>query len=343
MALATRRWLTMRFFTVTAAPLNAASVAARSPISHLKATLPGAPSCSLGAPDCAAFSVTVTAASGSQSTRTISAASIAAVWLSAMTTATGSPTCRAASDVSGMWGTIARSWTTPGIFFSFRRSQPQGSELTPVMSLPVKTATTPGCRSAAAVSILRMRAWACGLRTKAAYVMPGSFKSSTYWPRPVMNRGSSRRLIDFPNNRSAATVAMTSTSLLRGHVLGRPLDRLHDVVVTRAPAQVALELVADQLLGRLGVALEHLVDGHDHARRAETALEPVLLPEPLLDRVQLAVLRETLDGQDGRTVGLDREHRARLHRLAAEEDRARAALARVATDVCPGEPDDLPD
>ena len=92
MALATRRWLTMRFFTVTAAPLNAASVAVRSPISHLNATLPGAPSWSFGAPGAAALSVTVTAGSGSQSTCTFSAASTAASWLSAMTTATGSPT-----------------------------------------------------------------------------------------------------------------------------------------------------------------------------------------------------------------------------------------------------------
>jgi hypothetical protein len=170
----------MRLFTVTAALLKAASVAFRSPISHLKATLPGASAWICGAPDCAAFSVTVTAARGSQSTCTCSAASIAAAWLSAITTATGSPTCRAASDVRGMCGPIARSWTTPGMFFALRRSQPQGSELTPVMSLPVKMATTPGCFDAAAVSIFRIRAWAWGLRTKAAYVIPGSFRSSTY-------------------------------------------------------------------------------------------------------------------------------------------------------------------
>src|SRR5207249_7573034 len=121
-------------------------------------------------------------------------------------------------------------------------------------------------------------------------------------------------------------------SLLSGHVFGGPLDRLDDIVVARAATEVALELVPDLVFRRLRVAFEHLVGGHDHARRAEAALEPVLLPEALLDRVQLAVLRETLDCQDGRTVGLDREHRARLHRLAAEEDRARAALARVATE-----------
>src|SRR2546422_3008012 len=76
--------------------------------------------------------------------------------------------------MSGMWGTIARSWTTPGMFFSLRRSHPHGSEFTPVISLPVKTATTPGCFSAALASILRIFACACWLRTNAAYVMPGS-------------------------------------------------------------------------------------------------------------------------------------------------------------------------
>src|SRR6266699_1656730 len=135
-----------------------------------------------------------------------------------------------------------------------------------------------------------------------------------------MKRGSSRRLIDLPKSRSDATVAMASTSLLRGHVLGRPLDRLHDVVVTRASTQVALELVADQLLRRLGVALEHLVDGHDHPGGAEAALQPVLLPEPHLDRMELAILRQTLDGHDVRAVRLDGEEVAGLHRLTVHDD-----------------------
>src|SRR6266446_301985 len=173
--------------------------------------------------------------------------------------------------------------------------------------------------------------------------MPGSFKSSTYWPRPVMNRGSSRRLIDFPNRRSGATVAMASTSLLPGHVLGGPLDRLDDVVVARAPAEVALELVTDQLLGRPGIALEHLVDRHDHARGAEAALEAVLLPEALLDRMELAVLGQALDRHDVGAVRLDGEEVAGFDGLTVHEDRARAALARVTADVRPGEAHGLAD
>ena len=77
-ALATRRWFTMRFLTVTAAVLNAASTAAASPICHLKATLAGATSWICDAPFSAAFAVAVTAGRTFQSTFTFSAASSAA-------------------------------------------------------------------------------------------------------------------------------------------------------------------------------------------------------------------------------------------------------------------------
>src|SRR2546426_121595 len=60
--------------------------------------------------------------------------------------------------------------------------------------------------------------------------------------------------------------------LLPGHVFGRPLDRLDDVVIAGAPAEVAFQLVADLLLGGARIALEELgldlvtvrlaVDGH---------------------------------------------------------------------------------
>ena len=50
-----------------------------------------------------------------------------------------------------------------------------------------------------------------------------------------------------------------------------------------------------------------------------------------------AVGLEPLDGRDRRAVGLDGEHRARLHRPAVEQHRARAAAARVAADVGAGE------
>src|SRR6266550_8605302 len=68
----------------------------------------------------------------------------------------------------------------------------------------------------------------------------------------------------------------------RRHYLRRRLDRLDDVVVAGTAAEVALEPHADLLLGRVGVALEQLLGRHDHARRAEPALETMLVPEGLL-------------------------------------------------------------
>ena len=101
--------------------------------------------------------------------------------------------------------------------------------------------------------------------------------------------------------------------------------------------RLPVETVADLGVGGLGILREQVARGEDHARRAEAALQPVLLPERVLQRMELAVLREALDRRDLRAVGLDREDRAGLHGLAVEEHRARAALAGVAADVGAGQ------
>ena len=69
---------------------------------------------------------------------------------------------------------------------------------------------------------------------------------------------------------------------------GRRLHGAHDVLVAGAAAQVAFQAVAD-LLGRgIGRVLQQFVGGEDHPRRAEPALQAVLVPERFLDRVQRA-------------------------------------------------------
>ena len=77
---------------------------------------------------------------------------------------------------------------------------------------------------------------------------------------------------------------------------------------------------------------------HHHARRAEAALEAVVLLEGGLDGVHHLAVGQALDGRDLAPVGLDGEHRAALHRLAVDEHGARAAARRVAADVGAGEP-----
>ena len=112
-------------------------------------------------------------------------------------------------------------------------------------------------------------------------------------------------------------------------------------MVAGAAAEVARERLADLLLGRVRVALQQVGRGHDHARRAVAALQAVVLPERLLQRVQRAFLAHSLDRRDLGAVGLDGEQRAGLDRLAVEVDGARAAVGRVAADVRAGEPERL--
>src|SRR5207248_4104622 len=119
----------------------------------------------------------------------------------------------------------------------------------------------------------------------------------------------------------------------RGQLLGGLLHRLDDVVVARAAADVALEAVADLLLGGLRVLVEQRAGGDDHPRRAEAALQAVLVPESLLDGMELAGLGDALDGGDLPALELHGEERAALDGLAVDEHRARSALARVAADV----------
>src|SRR5262249_34233520 len=83
------------------------------------------------------------------------------------------------------------------------------------------------------------------------------------------------------------------------HGAGAGGNRLDDVVVSGAPAQVAVELVPDGLLVELvALATHHIERRHDHAGRAEPALQSVVLAERLLHRMQLVAPGHRLDGGD---------------------------------------------
>src|SRR5262245_50501882 len=89
--------------------------------------------------------------------------------------------------------------------------------------------------------------------------------------------------------------------------------------------------------------LQEVARAHQHAGRAETALQAVLLPEALLQRVERASLRQALDGLDGPVVGLDGEDGAALHRATVQAHGAGAAARRVTADVRAGQSEVLPD
>src|SRR5437867_8883706 len=162
--------------------------------------------------------------------------------------------------------------------------------------------------------------------------MPGSAKSSVYLACPVTSRGSSRRLIPEPSIRDAMGESSSGFHSRRGFS-----NRGDDVLVTGAATERAFDAMTHVGFARVGIAIDQIVGGHDHARRAEAALQTVLIPERLLHGMQLAVRGQTFDRDHGRPVGLNGQDRARLDGLAIDEDRTRAALAGVTTDVRAGQ------
>src|SRR5262245_34765035 len=81
-------------------------------------------------------------------------------------------------------------------------------------SSAVSTAWTLGMARAADASIARIRACACGLRTKHACNAPTSLMSSTKRPRPVSSAGSSRRATRAP--KCFAPMARVPGTVRRG-------------------------------------------------------------------------------------------------------------------------------
>ena len=77
---------------------------------------------------------------------------------------------------------------------------------------------------------------------------------------------------------------------------------------------------------------------HQEARRAVAALQPVMRDERLLQRMQLAAVRQPLHGAYLLALRLHREHQARAHRLAVDDHRAGAADAVLAADMRAGLP-----
>ena len=117
------------------------------------------------------------------------------------------------------------------------------------------------------------------------------------------------------------------------------LHGAHDVLIARTPAQVAFERVPNLFLRRRRVRAQQIVRRQHHARRAEAALQSVFFPEGVLQSMQHAIGRESLDRRHRRAIGLYRKAGARLNRHAIQEHRARSALTRVAANLGAGQSD----
>src|SRR6478672_6537793 len=64
---------------------------------------------------------------------------------------------------------------------------------------------------------------------------------------------------------------------------------IHDALVAGAAAQIARDRDAHLVLGRIGIVAQEFDQRGQHARRAETALQAVVVAESLLQRMKLGI------------------------------------------------------
>ncbi len=101
-----------------------------------------------------------------------------------------------------------------------------------------------------------------------------------------------------------------------------------------APAQVVLHAVDDVLPTRLGIAQQKTIRIENHARRAEAALESVMLCKRFLERMQLSVNGQPLDGKNLLVFDAADGNHARAKSHAVHDDRARTAKTFPAAVLC---------
>src|SRR5262245_26410435 len=94
---------------------------------------------------------------------------------------------------------------------------------------------------------------------------------------------------------------------------GRELHGGNDFGICRAATEIAGEILPDLIIVGIGMRVEELSRHQHEARRAETALRRAGFEERLLDRRELPVLGEPLDGRDLLAVRESRKIEAAGH------------------------------
>jgi hypothetical protein len=116
----------------------------------------------------------------------------------------------------------------------------------------------------------------------------------------------------------------------RDHSFGSQLDRIDDLSVTGAAADVAGQRLADLHRGGLGHTAEKVVSRHYQARGAEATLHRTRFDKSLLHRVQHLPLQQPFDRDNLSSFGLAAEHEARADELPVHIHGARSAFALLA-------------
>ena len=161
----------------------------------------------------------------------------------------------------------------------------------------------------------------CGITMSPAYLQRARHLARRIEPPHVgADEGAVGRLVLGQRARGTAAVA---------DVAGQ-FDRVENLLVAGAAADVAAEALLDLLAVRERIGAQRRGGGHHHAGDAVAALAGARLVERLLQHGELARLAQAFDGLDRRALGLRDRDQAGFQQHAVDEHRAGAAFAGAA-------------
>ena len=174
-----------------------------------------------------------------------------------------------------------------------RRTEPHRRSL---ISAPVNTATTPGSSSAACVSMPLILRGGMRAAHDAGVVHAGHLDVVD------VGRGAGDQSRIFAAADTLADERFVCVIVvairLRSRLRRGRLHRVHDVLISGAPAEIALQAVADLGIGGIRIVARAIVSrsGSCRAYRSRTAIHARSRRPPA--RVELAVGGESFDGED---------------------------------------------
>ena len=114
-------------------------------------------------------------------------------------------------------------------------------------------------------------------------------------------------------------------------------NRGHNPRISSASANIALHVLDNFRVGRIGIRFQKRHCAHDHSRRAVSALHRAFIEERLLHGMQLAVAFQAFDRRDRFFADRADISDARVARISVNEHGARAALTFAAAVFAAGQ------
>src|SRR4051812_1835081 len=115
-----------------------------------------------------------------------------------------------------------------------------------------------------------------------------------------------------------------------------PTDRADDADIAGAAAEIAAEFESNARFIGFGYARDDIARRYQHRRRAEAALQPVLLGKSPAQRRHDRVVIQALYGGDHGSIAHHRIRDARTRRLTVDQNGAGAAYSLLATQMRAG-------